>query len=484
MIFIPHHLHQADTLLREISSWDAETHASLHQPIGEAVQDLLICITSIKNILAKLNAKRNATKAIEFLKELKVDYTLLLYMQLPDHIKRNYGLICYLESICRQLNVDLNVDYNATHFYDSVWAHFETTGISPVDPGKYIIAIKKDTIIEEYAKIKKSWGMHSPFFFQTYTTKDGKFTENVYHITKTVQDGILRLFDILKAGQFVANGRAYKACGAFEHIVDPVNTLTCQLYDCEIMSTAFGGAKTTSEIRSVVEGFPRVLCSLLIAKDLIDISTIVTIVAKDRTREVEEGRVKVSYHFIPNLCAPKSMQRMVANLCFEDSTGRINEACASIKATGLLPECLHDDPLVALDLSAIKSNGITTAFSRKKESDPFPRFAYAEEVCAGCTETIHECLKNPQDFCSGNLDDRQRHFLLYNQLYTAPKKEMLCYEEQGLETMYHSLEASGKVHFYFLFYFIFLLTLINSKNCSHCSHWDSNPYTPEKVLKN
>ena len=446
MILVPYHLHQAAVLLDEISTWSAETHADLDEPIKEAMFSTSRAIAFTTKLLIQLTAKHNAARAIEFLRELKVDYTLLLYLQLPEPIRKKSGFICYLESVCNQLKVD----FSTRHFYDSVWTYFERQGVSLIAHDKYITSYKKAVIIEEYNKVKKSWGVHNAFFFQTYTTNEkDEFVENVYHITKTAQDGVTRLLDILKAGEFPSGRRVYKATGAFEHIIDPINTLTCQLYDCEIMSSVFDGKMSVQEIENMVEGFTRSISSLMIKEELIDIATIVTFVVKKRTRKVGlvgEDNTKVSYHFTPNICAPKSIHRQAMSLFLASSKGKITEACASIKDTKRLPEKYHDDPLITLDLGAIKSNGITTAFSRKKESDPFPRLAYTEEVCAGCTETLHECLKDPQDLKSDNLDDGQRRMLLYTQLYTTPKKEMICYD--SLETLSDMADGTGEVIFF------------------------------------
>jgi hypothetical protein len=109
---------------------------------------------------------------------------------------------------------------------------------------------------------------------------------------------------------------------------------------------------------------------------------------------------------------------------------RMNEASALIK-TGILPDRLltGNDSLLTLDVGASNNNGIATAFSRKKEGDPFPKLIYQEEVCAGLSIDIHECLIDPQDLHSTNIDDKARLGLIYAQLYTVPKQEMLLYSK-------------------------------------------------------
>ena len=413
-------------------SWPLLTDP-LH-PVNKSIFEVSCMIFNIKTLLDKLLAKHTTTNVIEFLNKSKVDYTLLLYLQLPESIGKKSELISYLGSLCSSMKAD----FRSRHFYDSVWNYFERKGICSVTPDKYIIANKKDELLVEYEKIKKSWGKHNPLFIQTYDHQDGKFTNHLYHITRTVQDGILRLFDILKTGEFVANGRLYKACGAFEHIIGP-STLTCQIFDCEIMSTVFEDRKTTEEIKEMVKCFPQCISSIMISEDLINIEDIITYVVKDRTRRINDDTVKISYHFIPNICAYKSVHREAMEICLKECKGRIDEANACIKGTGILPENLLfggiSDSLLALDVGAIKSNGFTTAFSRKKNSDPYSRLIYSEEVCAGATISLDECLKEPQDLLSPNLTDDTRRMLIYTQLFTTPKREMLCYTEDALEAL-------------------------------------------------
>ena len=399
---------------------------------GQGILDASNAIQRVQTLLDSLIARQGATRGIKFLKESKVDYLLLLYLQLPVSIRKRSELIAYLESICAQLGIN----FQSRHFFDHVWGHFEREGVSPISPEKYITTNKKDEAITEYEKIKKSWGKHNPLFLQTYDTKDGKFVNNLYHIVRTVQDGALRLLDILKAGGFVWHGRLFETNGAFEHVIGP-STLCCQLYDCELMSNVFE-TKQTEEIKEMVQCFPQCICGLMISEDLIDIENIVTFTVKDRTRRISDEKVKISFHFIPNICAPKELHKVAAEIYLGGCKGRITEAAACIKSTGILPETLLlngiSDSILALDHKAF-NNGVTTAFSRKKGSDPYSRFVYSDVVCAGTSVERHEYLKEPQDLEGPNLTDGERLFLIYTQLYTAPKREMLSYNADALEAM-------------------------------------------------
>ena len=274
---IVHNLNQAAKITEEIDkdSWPSD---SVH-PVNEAVNTVSCSVKRIESLLDKQTVKQNTINVIYSLKESKVDYTLLLYLQLPESLRKKSELISCLESTCIQMKADFKCGY----FYTCIWNYFDWEGVSSITPDKFIVANRKDDILKEYEKIKKSWGKHSPLFLQTYDTKDGKFTNHLYHISRTTQDGILRLLDILKAGEFVVNGKVYTACGAFEHVVSP-STLTCQIYDCEIMSSVFNEMKTTEEIQEMVKMFPQCIASIMIAEDLIDIEDFVKFTVKNRTR--------------------------------------------------------------------------------------------------------------------------------------------------------------------------------------------------------
>jgi hypothetical protein len=459
-------IHQAEQLAGDLVGLASkEESQALYSPesidnVDSAITQAMKLTIRIHNLIEKLYVKQGATRVISLLKDQKVDYTLLLYLQLPESLKKSSELLSYLDSIC----ADMKIDTSSSYFYKCIWNHFESEGVSQVTPDKYITSSKKSMAIEDYDKVKKSWGSHNPLFIQTYSTRDGKFTDHLYHITRTVQDGIIRLLDILKSGVFMVNGKAYDACGAFEHVISP-STLTCQIYDCEIMSTALGDMKSLEEIKEMMLCFPQCICKTMIEKDLISIEDIVTFVVKDRTRQVGEDKYKVSNHFIGNICAPKWIHRLATDICLAQWKERIDEADLAIKNTGLLPASFItngiNDSMITLDYSAIKSNGFTTAFSRKTPRDPFPRMVFADEICAGEVYERHECLKDPHDLHSSNLTDDQRRMLIYTQLFTAPKHEMLCYTEDAMLSMMDTAAASEdtkKVYFW-------ILIILNSLKC-------------------
>ena len=453
---VTYHLYQAVIVLAQVDGhWPSDPAHPIHDIILAASNTLIW----ISKLLDKLLIKQNTTRVIASLKESKVDYTLLLYLQLPDPLRMKSEFISYLQSLC----IQKNADFKSSLFYTCVWDYFEHEGVAPITPEKYIASNRKEDILKMYERAKKTWGKHSPLFLQTYDydTKEGKFTNHLYHISRTAQDGILRLLDILKAGEFVVNGKLYTACGAIEHVVS-LSTLSCQIYDCEIMSSVFDGRKSTEEIKEMVQCFPAYISSTMHKVGLINPETFITFEVKDRTRmtDPKTQNIKISYHFTPNICAPKYIHHKAAEICLREFKDRIDEAAVSIKSTGILPESLlsHDssDSVYAFDCGAIK-NGITTAFSRKKKSDAFSRLVYTEEVYEGCAIDRRECLKDPQDLQGDNLTVECRCMLVFKQLYTTPKKEMLCYAASAMEAFETESKETEKVYFNFFNFLIFFI---------------------------
>lgn len=433
--FIVSNLKLSITMLKEIEEqeWPSEPE----HPICMATDEISTSIATIKAIIARKTSKIHTEKVIDFLKDSKVDYTLLFYLQLPDALKKKSEVLSYLGTICKQMKADFSMGL----FYDSVWEYLEDHGFNPITPEKYIVSNKKEEIITEYTKVEKAWRIHTPFFFQTYCMKDGRFSDNVFHITRTTTDGIIRLLEILKIGQFAFNGRVYTACGAFEHVLSS-STLTCQIFDCEIMSDVFKPPKSVDEIREMMLSFPMSITDTMLACDLIEMDDIIAFAVKDRTRQIkgretDAPKYKVSFHFISNICAPRYMHKRAMEQCLTTCKGRIEEAANCIKGTGELPERLLTggalDALLTWDFSAGKGNGFTTAFSRKKPTDPFSKMIHADEVVGGQIMDRIECIKDPQDLFGDNLCDHQRLKLLYTQLYTTPKKEMTSYTLEAME---------------------------------------------------
>lgn len=171
----------------------------------------------------------HATTLMNYLKRLKVDYSLLLLLTAPKYIVSSHGCTAYLdkmyyqmilEPFCRGVIIDLvkptpeatkamldycesqsseflrnptkclaglralcpslpealqteldeEIELNRPNFERFFLAVSEDVQIfvPSVDPGKYLCAFTKKEAIERYERSKSKWGQHNPSFFQTY----------------------------------------------------------------------------------------------------------------------------------------------------------------------------------------------------------------------------------------------------------------------------------------------------------------------------
>ena len=404
---------------------------------------------------------------IQYLKDAGVDYTLLLYLQLQKANQKR-GFISYLQGVCDQLDVP----YRCRFLYDAVWAHFRKTGVKHITPSKFLMNRKKDEILEEYRLIRSrnDWAQHNPFFFQTFiTTRQSKsFQKLVFFITRTWQDGVIRMLEILKQGSFVYGTTMYEAHGAFEHVIDD-ETMAGLILDSEIVCSAFQGHKTVEEIKEEVMLFPSIIASEMVEKGLLNEEDMLRATVKDKTRPRGDD-VKVSTHSILSICAPKGHHKRALEVCIGDHKEEIARCLTLMKSQGHLPE---DRVLAtawyAFDSKAAISNGFTTAFSLKVKSDPHSRKHSDVLICAGMQVSETLCPIQVQDF-SDALTDEQRLWLLQEQLYTTPKRFMLEYakEFEGVASKVLSRLAS----FWFIYLFLknSILMKFNSTAIGICTH--------------
>ena len=393
--------------------------------------ELSFVAQSISNIeyyaqkLLECKVTREKTEdLIKYLQSADVDYTLLMYLQLHQ----NKGFMSYLARICEQFDMQPQNRF----LYDAVWAHFEKAGIKPITPSKFLMNRKKDEILEEYRLIRSrnDWGQHNPFFFQTFiTTKQSKsFQKLVFFITRTWQDGVIRLLEILKEGSFVYGTTMYEAHGAFEHVIDD-ESMAGLILDSEILCSAFQGHKTVEEVKEEVMRFPSIIGTEMVLKGLLYEEDMLRVVVKDKTRPRGDD-VKISTHSILAICAPKGHHKRALEICLKDHKDEISRCLTHMKSKKHLPEdCTLPTAWYAFDSKAAISNGFTTAFSLKVKSDPHSRKHSDLVVCAGMQLSETLCPVQVQDFADA-LTDQERLWLLQEQLYTTPKRYMLEYAVQ------------------------------------------------------
>jgi len=383
-----------------------------------AMQSLANLDRALKDTQERIVVLRKAEALIKFLKSVDVDYTLLLYLQTPCA----KGFISYLEGMCEQHDLH---KHPRRLLLDVVWAHFVREGVQPITPSRFIVSRKKDDILREYEGIRsrKEWGQHNAFFFQTFITVKGEgFRKLVFFITRTWQDGVIRLHDILSHGCFVHGTSVFDAHGAFEHAIDD-EALTTLILDSEIMASAFKGVSAEDLKRELLQ-FPCVLSAELVERGLLQEEAVLSVVVKDKTRP-RGGSVKVSYHFVLCVCAEKGVHKQCIEMCYGAHKEAIVGGLEHLKAHGALPETRLHTSWYAFDAKAAISNGFTTAFSLKERSDPHSRKHAELLVCAGAVCKEELCPIAVQDLAGGTAAERL--WLLQEQLYTTPKRIMLSY---------------------------------------------------------
>ena len=409
----------------------------------DAITNLLLFITqsvcnieyAVEGLVEQKNVANKTAELIRYLQQAEVDYTLLLYIQV--HCMRNKGFVSYLIGVCEQLGVP----YKSRFFPDTVWAHFKLTGIRCITPRKFLMNRRKDDILEEYQGVKSrnDWGQHNPFFFQTFVTTKGVkgFQKLVFFITRTWQDGVVRLHEILKQQSFVNGTTMYDAHGVFEHVVDD-DTPSALILDSEIMSNVFQDRMSVAQVKEEVLQFPSIIRTEMIVKELINEEDMLPVTVKDKTRPRGDA-VKVSFHFVLAVCASKAHHKRAIEILMRDRKESIDKALVHMKTHGSLPEeCELPTAWYAFDAKAAISNGFTTAFSLKARTDPHSRKHSDLVICAGLQISESLCPIKVQDL-GADLTDKERLWLLQEQLYTTPKRCMIGYAAQFEEKVIYYL---------------------------------------------
>ena len=396
------------------------------------IQELQQNIGCVEFRLSQLAVKIKTPILIDYLQQNKVDYTLLMYLQVDENFTKNKAFISYLKGLCEQMCVP----YKNRAFYDLVWNHFKANGVQSITPNKFIINRNKEDILHEYQRIVacNEWRQHNPFFFQTFiTTKSVKgFQKLVFFITRTWQDGVIRMLEILKEGNFVLGTNMFDAHGVFEHFIDD-DTLTGLMLDSELLSRALP-ALSADEISAEMLRFPAMISHDLVAQGLLHDESFLHVTVKDKTRPRGDC-IKVSFHFLLHVCATKSQQKRVIEQFMRERKKEIDKGLLHMKETKTLPE---DRALpiawYAFDAKAATSNGFTTPFARKDRSDPYSRKHSDAVYCLGMQISETLCPVNVQDLHGRDLTDSERLCLLQEQLYTTPKLHMASYAVELKET--------------------------------------------------
>ena len=207
----------------------------------------------------------------------------------------------------------------------------------------------------------------------------------------------------------------------------------------------------------------------------------VGVVTKHKSRATGRG-FKVSMHFIPKVLSVKQVHSAAFDsfLQTEDEDRRLEDWAerpnsgqfsakswidAATKAAkdngGVLPESFpvcfplgvdaaSDERLstFAFDYQAGRYNGFSTAFSRKKSTDPFSTYlgCFDYWIEEKLREESEPCpLPAPHDIEGAHLSQRDRLWILYSQCYTVGQLDSVVYDEAFVRKVLAAADPSDAV---------------------------------------
>jgi hypothetical protein len=343
----------------------------------------------------------------------------------------------------------------------------QVADIRPISPCKFVVALKKDQVKEEYQKVKVKWGVHAPFFFQTFNAKEPEGIvkgSSVFFIFRTAADGLSRLLDMLSAGAtsvtILDRPLPFTVMGALEHALDE-ETLCYPIMDWEIMLKFFGGRCSKHDCLWIMKEFPEILLREWTQAGILGDGP-VHVYYKNKSRDKRNAH-KLSMHVVLNVLAERAHHNAALDAFVETRVQGhsykewIDRAKAASDANGgALPlnfpsvQGEHDflvDPFTAVypfDIGASRGNGFSTAFSRKDPKDPFSLFWGKTEYKRGVTHFAadnpthvqFQCdFKKPHDLKGYHMGRANRLLLLHEQCYTTPKFGNAFYEEAFMQSV-------------------------------------------------
>jgi hypothetical protein len=412
----------------------------------------------------------DATRIISHLLSLQIDPTLLYYFQLPTNILESVEIkeLKALEHICRAESI--NTSELKRSFFETLEQKMSERGVGSISPKEFIVSELKAQALERYATKREKWGIHVPFFFQTYAPGQRGMRESFFFITRTWQDGVLMLLDILRQENYslIKNSTptTHGVIGAIEHVVSD-NTLFYALFDCEQMRSIYGERVPESELRARMEAFPSVLMKNLITYNVIDLDQTVSFDVKERSRVVaktkagkSETDLKMSMHFVSSIIGTKEMHLDAMTIALQKHEPWLTETKQTVRNSGALPDesletgkATDELILYPFDLSAPpgKGNGYTTILSRKKQNEPFPEPKHTERFCMGEQEPrVQIGIKPPFDLTNPEVSNAERASILGRFCYTIPRLDMAFYSN----SIIGGRDAREDTKVFYLFYFI------------------------------
>ena len=391
-----------------------------------------------------------------------VDPSLLYFLQLDPFKTSHHASINELRALCERLDLCSQFSSNTTPlFHSTVASYIKVRGeVFSITPHMFVTARKKRDAIEKYHEVKESWGIHNPFFFQTYSVETdpaiiaerGPYKDIVYFITRTWMDGIIRYHEMLSQRFFVLNDprhqsssnlTSHEILGAWEHVLDQKETLYYAIFDCEQKASAYGGTRSNMDLNKTVQKFPEWINRELGDLGCISKDDTVRYELKEKSRNIilndETGEAiivdyKASRHIVPSIIGThgehQAAQKKVLNKYREylDKVKAAAAASAGTDSAGVIPEdmrfgCKHVKAIILFwDSGAGLNNGIAMMGSRKKASEPLPQYVGYVDV-QDRTSTM-----NGFESCSDTLGEYKNLLVETAKLcYTIPKKYMVPY---------------------------------------------------------
>ena len=298
----------------------------------------------------------------------------------------------------------------------------------------------KKEAISHYLQKQKELKPHNPFFVQTCHTiynANGAMilTDNLFHVFSSWQDGLLTICDMLKFGSINHHGKRFQVTSVFEQAMFPNSSICSLLCDYE-MSSAY---REEGKLLGSAELFPSYLHARMLELGILDVMDVVEAVFKCKTRQVEDGSTKLSYHFILNIAGFKEDQNAALGMCMqglEFGGASLSDLGKQIKSRKRYPDDIAvEDPvavMLPIDLRASMNNGISMIGSRKRNTDPYAFLEKTQVLCLGKVWREEPCPIALPHNLQGHISDKELLWVMYQTCYTVPKNCSVSYNIDNL----------------------------------------------------
>jgi len=215
--------------------------------------------------------------------ENKIDPSVGFILQIPEQMQTDNDTFHQAKAFCVKNDIEITPS-----FYLDLAKLIAEHDINRITPLDFIATKKKAPALKKYFETKKeSWGLHSPFFFQTSP-------DNAFYIYRTSSDAFHAMIEMLTAGQVIftkeedGNRIPLRVNYILEHVVG--NNPCYALFDLDDYSTLYNGVINEQEIEALISGFPGRFTTQLIESGCIDDGeeTLVEVKLKNRSRFDEE----------------------------------------------------------------------------------------------------------------------------------------------------------------------------------------------------